>query len=106
MKLTLFLRKLSLESVRIRLKNGTIVEGTVLGVDGLMNVHLKNVKITPPGKKNAPSTMDHLTVRGNTLLTIDLPSTLPVDTLLAESSNPEEKIKKSGRGRGARQIKM
>lgn len=46
MKLVKFLQKLNREQVTIELKNGTIVQGTVVGVDATMNCHLKKVKVT------------------------------------------------------------
>jgi small nuclear ribonucleoprotein D1 len=46
MKLVKFLQKLNRENVTIELKNGTVVNGTVVGVDATMNAHLKKVKAT------------------------------------------------------------
>ena len=49
MKLVRFLMKLKNETVTIELKNGTIVVGSVNGVDIKMNTFLQNVKITIKG---------------------------------------------------------
>ena len=46
MKLVKFLQKLNREQVTIELKNGTVVQGTVVGVDATMNCHLKKAKVT------------------------------------------------------------
>jgi small nuclear ribonucleoprotein (snRNP)-like protein len=46
MKLVKFLQKLHREQVTIELKNGAVVQGTVLGVDATMNCHLKKAKVT------------------------------------------------------------
>lgn len=46
MKLVKFLQKLNREQVTIELKNGTVIHGTVVGVDATMNCHLKKVKVT------------------------------------------------------------
>ena len=50
MKLVRFLMKLNNEVVTIELKNGTVVQGTISGVDISMNTFLKNVALTPKGK--------------------------------------------------------
>ena len=39
--------KLANETVTVELKNGSVVHGTVTGVDISMNTHLKNVKLVP-----------------------------------------------------------
>jgi small nuclear ribonucleoprotein (snRNP)-like protein len=46
MKLVKLLQKLNREPVTIELKNGTVVQGTVVGVDATMNCHLKKAKVT------------------------------------------------------------
>jgi small nuclear ribonucleoprotein (snRNP)-like protein len=46
MKLVQFLQKLHRENVTLELKNGTVIQGTVVGVDATMNCHLKKVVIT------------------------------------------------------------
>jgi small nuclear ribonucleoprotein D1 len=46
MKLVKFLQKLTREQVTIELKNGSVVQGTVVGVDTTMNCHLRKAKIT------------------------------------------------------------
>jgi len=61
MKLVKFLMKLTNETVRVELKNGTVVEGTITGVDVSMNTHLKTVRLTIKGYD--PVSLDHLTIR-------------------------------------------
>jgi small nuclear ribonucleoprotein D1 len=46
MKLVKFLQKLTREQVTIELKNGSVIQGTVVGVDATMNCHLRKVKLT------------------------------------------------------------
>ena len=76
--------KLSNETVTIELKNGTVVVGTITGVDVSMNTHLKTVKLTTKG--NDPVTLDHLTIRGNNIRYFFLPESLSIDTLLVDDS--------------------
>ena len=71
MKLVRFLMKLSNETVTIELKNGTVVNGTVAGVDVSMNTHLKQVKMTLKGKD--PVSLDTLSIRGSTIRYYILP---------------------------------
>eukprot|EP00053_Salpingoeca_punica_P021307 m.212857 g.212857 ORF g.212857 m.212857 type:complete len:126 (+) comp21784_c0_seq1:206-583(+) len=102
MKLVRFLMKISHETVTIELKNGTLVHGTIAGVDVAMNTHLKNVKMTIKGKE--PVSLDTLSIRGNQIRHYILPDSLPLDTFLVDDS-PKAKAKKRealalGRGRG------
>ncbi|CAN6981878.1 unnamed protein product [Brassica oleracea var. botrytis] len=107
MKLVRFLMKLNNETVSIELRNGTVVHGTITGVDVSMNTHLKTVKMSLKGKN--PVTMDHLSLRGNNIRYYILPDSLNLETLLVEDT-PRLKPKKPvagkpvgrGRGRGGR----
>lgn len=95
MKLVRFLMKLANETVMIELKNGTVIQGTVTGVDIAMNTHLKNVKLTV--KKRNPVSMDHLTIRGNTIRYFILPDSLPLDTLLIDDTPRVKPSAKDGK---------
>ncbi|CTQ40749.1 small nuclear ribonucleoprotein D1 [Babesia microti strain RI] len=116
MKLVRFLMKLANESVTIELKNGTVLTGTVTGVDISMNTHLKNVKVVVKKDPlsdtdkavNSPQyiLLDHLTVRGNNIRYFILSDSLPLDTLLIDDTPkqkpPRERLAmiRGGRGRG------
>lgn len=76
-----FLMKLSNETVRVELKNGTTVQGTITGVDHAMNMHMKSVKVVPKGK-NA-SQMDNMSIRLASLHPHPTPA-----YLLGETSQP------------------
>ena len=108
MKLVKFLQKLNREQVTIELKNGTVLQGTVVGVDATMNCHLKKVKVTVRGK--APKSVQVLSVRGSTMRAWLLPESLNLDALLVDdgpkeravvpSSNQSQQARGRGRGRG------
>lgn len=93
--------KLSHETVTIELKNGTVVNGTITGVDPAMNTHLRAVKMTPKGRD--VMTLESLSIRGNNIRYYILPENLPLDSLLIDDT-PKAKIKRRearlGRGRG------
>ncbi|PHZ10888.1 Sm-like ribonucleoprotein [Rhizopus microsporus ATCC 52813] len=93
--------KLNNETVSVEMKNGTVVHGTITGVDMSMNTHLKTVKMTI--KNRDPISLDSLSIRGNTIRCVILPDSLPLDTLLIDDA-PKSKKKKeageAGRGRG------
>lgn len=87
-----FLMKLSHETVTIELKNGSVVHGTVVGVDVCMNTHLKSVKMIP-NRGATPLQMDQLTIRGNNIRYVILPDALALDTLLLDDT-PKTRTKK------------
>jgi len=103
MKLVRFLMKLNNETVTIELKNGSVVHGTITGVDMQMNTHLKAVKLTT--RNRDPQALDSLSIRGNNIRYFVLPDALPLDTLLVDDA-PKPKLKRKedarGRGRGSR----
>lgn len=94
--------KLNSETVTVELKNGTVIQGTVTGVDHNMNTTLKAVKMTPRGKN--PVTLDTMSLRGSTIRYVILPESLNIDSLLVDDSiRPRGSIAKEvtkGRGRG------
>ncbi|KAJ7058832.1 hypothetical protein C8F01DRAFT_990265 [Mycena amicta] len=103
MKLVRFLMKLNNESVTVELKNGSVVHGTITGVDMQMNTHLKTVKIT--ARNREPASLDSLSIRGNNIRYFVLPDALPLDTLLVDDAPKPKNRKKEidgarGRGRG------
>ncbi|KAF7293738.1 Small nuclear ribonucleoprotein Sm D1 [Mycena chlorophos] len=103
MKLVRFLMKLNNESVTVELKNGSVVHGTITGVDMQMNTHLKTVKIT--ARNREPVSLDSLSIRGNNIRYFVLPDALPLDTLLVDDAPKPKNRKKEmegarGRGRG------
>ncbi|TFY76026.1 hypothetical protein EWM64_g7987 [Hericium alpestre] len=91
MKLVKFLMKLNNETVTIELKNGSVVHGTITGVDMQMNTQLKNV--TMSARNRDPTSLDSFSIRGNNIRYFELPDTLPLDTLLVDDA-PKPKSKK------------
>ena len=87
--------KLNNETVSVELKNGTVVHGTITGVDMSMNTHLKTVKMTVKNKD--PVSLDTLSVRGNNIRCVILPDSLPLDTLLIDDSPKSKKKKDEGK---------
>lgn len=65
MKLVRCLMKMNRETVVIELKNGTQVNGTILGVDVAMNMHLRSVKMQVKGRE--PLNLDTISIRGRAL---------------------------------------
>mmetsp|Transcript_10563 Transcript_10563/g.29156 ORF Transcript_10563/g.29156 Transcript_10563/m.29156 type:complete len:122 (+) Transcript_10563:216-581(+) len=110
MKLVKFLQKLNREQVTIECKNGTVIQGTVVGVDSTMNCHLKKAKVTLRGKN--PVSHATLSVRGSTIRSWILPEALNLDSMLvddtpkksaaaaAAAKGPRAAAASMGRGRG------
>lgn len=75
--------KLSNETVTIELKNGTVVTGTIIGLDQRMNTHLRGVRMTV---RNAvdPMHLETLSVRGSSIRCFILPEALSLDALLVD----------------------
>eukprot|EP01054_Gregarina_sp_Poly1_P004773 Gregarina_sp_Poly_1__4772@NODE_2546_length_2001_cov_83_612720_g1617_i0_p2_GENE_NODE_2546_length_2001_cov_83_612720_g1617_i0NODE_2546_length_2001_cov_83_612720_g1617_i0_p2_ORF_typecomplete_len126_score16_26LSM/PF01423_22/7e14SMATX/PF14438_6/5_2e05DUF2642/PF10842_8/0_0032DUF2642/PF10842_8/8_6e02Hfq/PF17209_3/0_14_NODE_2546_length_2001_cov_83_612720_g1617_i014941871 len=97
MKLVRFLMRLVNETVVVELKNGTVIQGIVVGVDISMNTHLKSVKMTVKGRN--PVSVDHLTIRGATIRHYLLSDSIPLDTYLIDDA-PKDRVVREGRGAG------
>ncbi|GBP36257.1 Small nuclear ribonucleoprotein Sm D1 [Eumeta japonica] len=97
MKLVRFLMKLSHETVTVELKNGSIVHGTITGVDVAMNTHLKAVKVILKNKE--PIQLETLSIRGNNIRYFILPDSLPLETLLIDDA-PKGRGRREGFPRG------
>lgn len=102
MKLVRFLMKLNNETVTIELKNGTVVVGTVTGVDVSMNTHLRAVKLTVKGRETIA--LDHITIRGNNIRYFLLPESLQLETMLVDDT-PKVRTGKTTIGGAAKKDK-
>jgi len=91
-----FLMKMTSETVTIELKNGTLISGTIIGVDLAMNTHLKTVKMTLKGKN--PVALEYLSIRGNAIRYFILPDNLNLDNLLQDTVMRPKKKEKAKRG--------
>ncbi|KAJ4454697.1 putative small nuclear ribonucleoprotein Sm D1 [Paratrimastix pyriformis] len=95
LNLVRFLQKLNNETVSIELKNGSIIQGTITGVDISMNAHLKSVKLIARNKEALR--LDNMSVRGNNIRYVILPDSLNLDTLLVEDLPKKSKAKEGPR---------
>ena len=89
MKLVKFLMKMKNESVQVELKNGTVVTGTISGVDIKMNMHLKLVRVVIKGR--SAEKRENFSIRGNNIRYVVLPDTLPIDTLLVDDGKKQQR---------------
>jgi small nuclear ribonucleoprotein D1 len=98
-RLVRFLQRLVGERVTLELKTGSIIEGSIVGVDIAMNTHLKKVRMTLKNEETVE--LAAISVRGNTIRYILLPDALNLDALLAEEvrrSEKQEEKKKVAQG--------
>jgi small nuclear ribonucleoprotein D1 len=75
---------------------GTVVNGTIQGVDMSMNTHLKTVRLTMRNREPVP--LESLSIRGNAIRYYILPDSIPVDTLLIDDAPKAKKKKDAGAG--------
>ncbi|KAH3687666.1 hypothetical protein WICPIJ_001351 [Wickerhamomyces pijperi] len=99
MKLVRFLMKLNNEVVQVELKNGTVIQGTIVTVTPTMNITLKKVKMTI--KHRDAIQVDFINVRGNNIRNVILPDSINLDLLLQDSksfstSNKKRKTESTG----------
>lgn len=91
MKLVHFLRKLVRENVSIELKDNTVVNGTVVGVDSAMNTHVRLVHIQKPGQQE--ERLENMTIRGAQIRYVILPDSINLGTLLVDDSPKKTRIR-------------
>ena len=103
MKLVKFLMKMKNETVKVELKNGTIIYGTITGVDIKMNMHFKLVRVTV--KRRPTVTKPHFSIRGNNIRYVVLPDHLPIDTLLVDDGRKRHKTYADSNDRKVKKIR-
>ncbi|OHT16818.1 LSM domain-containing protein [Tritrichomonas foetus] len=91
MKLVHFLRKLVRENVQIELKDNTIINGTVVGVDSAMNTHVRLVQIKRPGQPE--ERLENMTIRGASIRYVILPEVINLGTLLVDDRPKKTRIR-------------
>ena len=92
MKLVHFLRKLVRENVQIELKDNTIIEGTVVGVDSAMNTHVRLVKVQLPAQPK--ERLENMTIRGASIRYVILPDSINLGTLLVDDRPKKTMIRR------------
>lgn len=103
MKLVRFLMNIpnsTNQPVTVELKNGNIINGTLLSCTPLMNLNLKNVKLQQ--KYQDPILLQYINVRGNQIRQVLLPEDLNIESVLEKS---QTKIKGQGAGPSAKPVK-
>ncbi|VDO38045.1 unnamed protein product [Onchocerca flexuosa] len=92
MMLIRLLMKLRNEQVKIELKNGALVEGTVNSVDVTMNFYLSSVSVKLNNQKD-PVPVDAVSVRGNSIRCIIFRDNLNLDKLMIDNPPQRKKTK-------------
>ena len=102
MKLVRFLMNLpnaTNQPITVELKNGNSINGQILSCSPLMNLSMKNIKLSQPHQD--PQLLQFINIRGNQIRQIILPDELNVDNVLARSV---VKIKGNGSGPGSKDL--
>lgn len=84
--------KLTNETVQVELKDGTVVQGTVVMVAPTMNITLKKVKMTL--RHRDPIVVDFINIRGSNVRNVILPDSLNLDLLLQDNVTQVKKKKR------------
>merc|ERR1712080_137322 len=94
MKLAAFLMKMNGNTVTVELKNGSSAEGTIIGADMMMNIHMSNVTLKTKKLRDGDSLkLDKFTVRGNTIRLVKLPSDVNLSQKIDETEYEAQKRK-------------